>query len=199
MLLLHRGGTLWLLRCLLPVVIVAIKVGGTICPFRHSYKETSYIVWLKQTGETSGSIPGSCHFTHSQYIVLTAVSGWAWHSQLSLHIPKYCLASIVPLCCENTVVENKQQQNSEQWTVQGSVPFGQSLHLEVEMGQSQTCPAGVAQLRAMPPSPRTVCAFRLAEPPQRLCCHHQHFIYPERPMSYSPPYSPSLFKRPDRR
>uniref|UniRef100_A0AAQ5ZH52 TSC22 domain family protein 3 n=1 Tax=Amphiprion ocellaris TaxID=80972 RepID=A0AAQ5ZH52_AMPOC len=67
------------------------------------------------------------------------------------------------------------------------------------MGQSRTRPAEVAPLGARPPSPRTVCALRLAEPSQRYCCHYQHFTYPERAMSYSPPYSPSLFKRPDRR
>ncbi|XP_051810526.1 TSC22 domain family protein 3 isoform X2 [Acanthochromis polyacanthus] len=67
------------------------------------------------------------------------------------------------------------------------------------MGQSQTRPAEVAPLGAQPPSPRTVCALRLAEPSQRYCCHYQHFTYPQRAMSYSPPYSPSLFKRPDRR
>lgn len=81
----------------------------------------------------------------------------------------------------------------------GSALRGRPLHSEAEMGQSQTCPAGVTHVGAVPPSPRTVCALRLAEPPQRFCCHHQHFIYPERAMSYSPPYSPSLFKRPDRR
>ncbi|XP_030596039.1 TSC22 domain family protein 3 isoform X2 [Archocentrus centrarchus] len=67
------------------------------------------------------------------------------------------------------------------------------------MGQSKTRPAEVAPLGARPPSPRSVCAFRLAEPSQRFCCHYQHFNFPERAMSYSPPYSPSLFKRPDRR
>ncbi|XP_069550609.1 TSC22 domain family protein 3 isoform X2 [Brachyistius frenatus] len=68
------------------------------------------------------------------------------------------------------------------------------------MGQSQTHPAAVAPLGPRPPSPRTLCALRLAEPSPRFCCHYQHFSYPERAtMSYSPPYSPSLFKRPDRR
>ncbi|CAG5990472.1 unnamed protein product [Menidia menidia] len=67
------------------------------------------------------------------------------------------------------------------------------------MGQSQTRPTQGVPFGAMPPSPRTVCAFRIAEPCQRFCCHHPHFSFPERAMSYSPPYSPSLFKRPDRR
>lgn len=79
------------------------------------------------------------------------------------------------------------------------LPLEQSLHLEAKMGQSHTRPTEVAPIGAKPPSPRTLCALRLAEPSQRYCCHYQHFAYPERPMSYSPPYSPSLFKRPDRR
>ncbi|XP_030252373.1 TSC22 domain family protein 3 isoform X2 [Sparus aurata] len=70
---------------------------------------------------------------------------------------------------------------------------------DARMGQSQTRPAEVPHFGVMPPSPRTVCALRLAEPPHRFCCHYQHFSFPERAMSYSPPYSPSLFKRPDRR
>ncbi|XP_034399965.1 TSC22 domain family protein 3 isoform X5 [Cyclopterus lumpus] len=67
------------------------------------------------------------------------------------------------------------------------------------MGHTQTRPAEVAPFGATPPCPRTLCALRLAEPAHRFCCHYQHFSYPERAMSYSPPYSPSLFKRPDRR
>ena len=70
---------------------------------------------------------------------------------------------------------------------------------EARMGQSQARPAEVPHFGVMPPSPRTVCALRLAEPPHRFCCHYQHFSFPERAMSYSPPYSPSLFKRPERR
>ncbi|XP_039668876.1 TSC22 domain family protein 3 isoform X1 [Perca fluviatilis] len=100
--------------------------------------------------------------------------------------------SMVSLCFEKTVVENKQQQNREQ-TVKG--PLALEPHLEAKMGHSQTRPT----VGAMPPSPRTVCALRLAEPSHRFCCHYQHFSYPERAMSYSPPYSPSLFKRPERR
>ncbi|KAE8285870.1 hypothetical protein D5F01_LYC15539 [Larimichthys crocea] len=106
--------------------------------------------------------------------------------------------SIVSLCFENTVVENKQQQSSEK-TVKGLLPLEQPLHLEAKMGQSQMRPTEIPPIGAMPPSPRTICAIRLAEPPHRFCCHYQHFSYPERAMSYSPPYSPSLFKRPDRR
>ncbi|XP_074530697.1 uncharacterized protein LOC141793747 isoform X1 [Halichoeres trimaculatus] len=67
------------------------------------------------------------------------------------------------------------------------------------MGQSHTRPTQVTPVGTMPPSPRTLCALRLAEPSPRYCCHYQHFSYPERAMSYSPPYSPSVFKRPDRR
>nr|XP_020445751.1 TSC22 domain family protein 1-like isoform X2 [Monopterus albus] len=67
------------------------------------------------------------------------------------------------------------------------------------MGQSQIRSHEVPPVWAKPPSPRALCALRLAEPSQRFCCHHQHYGYPERAMSYSPPYSPSLFKRPDRR
>ncbi|XP_067373900.1 TSC22 domain family protein 3 isoform X2 [Channa argus] len=67
------------------------------------------------------------------------------------------------------------------------------------MGHSHTRLTEVAPLGARPPSPRAVCAHRLAEPSQRTCCHYHHLSYPERVMSYSPPYSPSLFKRPDRR
>lgn len=107
-------------------------------------------------------------------------------------------AQLVSLCFENAVVENKQQQSSER-TVKGLLPLEQSLHSEAKMGQSQTRPTEVPPVGALPPSPRTVCALRLAEPPHRYCCHYQHFSYPERAMSYSPPYSPSLFKRPDRR
>ncbi|KAK5896990.1 hypothetical protein CesoFtcFv8_010097 [Champsocephalus esox] len=67
------------------------------------------------------------------------------------------------------------------------------------MGHSQSRPSACVPIGALPPSPRTVCALRLAEPPHRFCCHYQHFSYPERAMSYSPPYSPGLFKKPDRR
>nr|XP_019941413.1 PREDICTED: TSC22 domain family protein 1-like isoform X2 [Paralichthys olivaceus] len=67
------------------------------------------------------------------------------------------------------------------------------------MGHSQTRLAHVASVEPRLPSPRTVCTLRLAEPHHRFCCHHQHFSYPERAISYSPPYSPSLFKRLDRR
>ncbi|XP_034738898.1 TSC22 domain family protein 3 isoform X1 [Etheostoma cragini] len=102
--------------------------------------------------------------------------------------------SIVSLCFGNTVVENKQQQNREQ-TVKGLLLCEWPLHLDAKMGHSQARPT----VGAMPPSPRTVCALRLAEPSHRFCCHYQHFSYPERAMSYSPPYSPSLFKRPERR
>lgn len=84
-------------------------------------------------------------------------------------------------------------------TVKGLLPLEQPIHLEAKMGQSQTRPSEVAPTWAKPPSPRMVCSLRLAEPSQRFCCHYQHFNYPERAMSYSPPYSPSLFKRPDRR
>ncbi|TNN81922.1 hypothetical protein EYF80_007830 [Liparis tanakae] len=75
----------------------------------------------------------------------------------------------------------------------------QPLHLEAKMGHTQTRPAEVALFGATPPCPRTLCALRLAEPAHGFCCHYRHFSYPERAMSYSPPYSPSLFKRPDRR
>lgn len=96
------------------------------------------------------------------------------------------------------LLRTKRQQNSEQ-TVRRLLPLEQPLHLEAKMGHTQTRPTEVAPVGAMPPSPRTLCALRLAEPPHRFCCHYQHFSYPERAMSYLPPYSPSLFKRPDRR
>ncbi|KAI9526732.1 hypothetical protein NQZ68_036525 [Dissostichus eleginoides] len=80
----------------------------------------------------------------------------------------------------------------------GSVLFS-PLHLLAKMGHSQSRPSAFVPIGALPPSPRTVCALRLAEPPHRFCCHYQHFSYPERAMSYSPPYSPGLFKKPDRR
>lgn len=79
------------------------------------------------------------------------------------------------------------------------LPLDQTLHLKAKMGQSHTRPTEVVTIGHRPPSPRTLCALRLAEPSQRYCCHYQHFTYPERPVNYSPPYSPSLFKRPDRR
>ncbi|XP_034038176.1 TSC22 domain family protein 3 isoform X2 [Thalassophryne amazonica] len=74
-----------------------------------------------------------------------------------------------------------------------------SLHLEAKMGQRQTRPAKVVRSGSKLPSPRTLCAFHLAESAQRSCCHYHHFNYPERAMGYSPPYSPSLFMRPERR
>ncbi|CAB1449551.1 unnamed protein product [Pleuronectes platessa] len=74
-----------------------------------------------------------------------------------------------------------------------------SVHSEAKMGHSQTRLAHVASVEPRLPSPRTVCAHRLAEPHHRICCHHQHFSFPERAISYSPPYSPNLFKRLDRR
>lgn len=108
-------------------------------------------------------------------------------------------ASIVSLCCARTqIVEHKQQRNSGP-ALKGLLLGEQPLHSDAAMGQSQARLPGVAAVGARPPSPRTVCALRLAEPPHRFCCHYQHFSYPERAMSYSPPYSPSLFKRPDRR
>ncbi|MEQ2220755.1 hypothetical protein ILYODFUR_008672 [Ilyodon furcidens] len=69
------------------------------------------------------------------------------------------------------------------------------------MGQSQTCPTGVSSSGARPPSPRIVTPLQVIEPPQRFFYYHPYFpfSFPDRTVSYSPPYSPSLFKRPDRR
>lgn len=101
----------------------------------------------------------------------------------------------LPLCALRTQLLRTNSSRESSTQSKGSC----LLHLEGKMGQSHTRPTEVPPFGAMPPSPRTVCAFRLAEPPHRFCCHYQHFNYPERAMSYSPPYSPSLFKRPDRR
>lgn len=175
-------------------------------------KKILCFVWLKQTprhcrDETTGSISRNCPFHWNSWAIVflwigdtsyKCQSERGTHTQLWLHIQRCCQSSIVSLCHESTVVENKQQQSSE-WAVKRLLPLEQPLHSEAKMGQSHTCPAKVAPLVARPPSPRTVCALRLAEPSPRFCCHYQHFSYPERPMSYSPPYSPSLFKRPDRR
>lgn len=184
-----------------------------IVPFRHNYRDI-FALWAWNRHSTSIQMNQLAAFQEGVTFIETLgpllfppldcrdiiqVSAWAWHTQLWLYIRKYCQLSIVSLCSEDTVVENKQQQRSEQWAVQGLVHLEQPLHSDARMGQSHRCPAELAQHRARPPSPRTLCALRLAEPPQRFCCHYQHFSYPERSMSYSPPYSPSLFKRPERR
>ncbi|XP_049591698.1 TSC22 domain family protein 3 isoform X2 [Syngnathus scovelli] len=77
----------------------------------------------------------------------------------------------------------------EQAAVKGVLPY-----LEATMGQRHTC-----RCDANLPQRSSVCGLHLAEPPHRFGCHLQHFAYHDRPFSYSPPYSPSLFKRPDRR
>lgn len=175
-----------------------------IVPFRYTLSDRnrhSDSVEMKQLAPFQETVIfivtlGHCAPLDWRHIIRVPVR--AWHSQLWLPIQRYLQRSIVSLCCENTVVENKQQQGTEQ-TVKRLLPLKQPLHLEAKMGHSHTRPTEVAPFGAMPPDPRTVCARRLAEPSPRLCCHHQHFSYPERAMSYSPPYSPSLFKRPDRR
>ncbi|XP_051922702.1 TSC22 domain family protein 3 isoform X2 [Hippocampus zosterae] len=77
----------------------------------------------------------------------------------------------------------------EQTAVKGVLP-----DLEATMGQRQTRLSD-----ANLPQRSSVCALHLAEPSHRFGCHLQHFCYHDRPFSSSPPYSPSLFKRPDRR
>lgn len=167
---------------------------------------------LKQTlmqpsgDETTGARSGNCHFhCNSEAIVSHWIGDTSYKHQSEHGTRSYgCISrgnasAPLSLCAfTNTVVESKQQPSGER-TVKGPLPLEHSLHLEAEMGQSQRRPAEIPLAGAMPPSPRTVCALRLAEYPHRFCCHHQHFSYPERSMSYSPPYSPSLFKRPDRR
>ncbi|KAK9518151.1 hypothetical protein VZT92_023466 [Zoarces viviparus] len=106
---------------------------------------------------------------------------------------------MVSLCFESTVAENKNGYRTASKQSDDSCLLSSPFVLEAKMGHTQTRPTEVAPVGAMPPSPRTLCALRLAEPPHRFCCHYQHFSYPERAMSYLPPYSPSLFKRPDRR
>lgn len=75
------------------------------------------------------------------------------------------------------------------------------LHLEAAMGHAHTRPTEVPPAGITPPSPRTVCALRLAQPPHRSCCPHQHLIHPEASLTFPPPcyYSPSVFRRLDRR
>uniref|UniRef100_A0AAV2MKI6 Uncharacterized protein n=1 Tax=Knipowitschia caucasica TaxID=637954 RepID=A0AAV2MKI6_KNICA len=70
----------------------------------------------------------------------------------------------------------------------------------VKMGQRQARYQEAPQVNFG--SPRTsLCPHYLEQPGPRLCCHYQHYpqVYPERVLSYSPPYSPSLFKRPPER
>lgn len=83
----------------------------------------------------------------------------------------------------------------------GQEPLTALTVTNTTMGQSQTCPTGVASSGARPPSPRIVTPLQVIEPPQRFFYYHPHFpfSFPDRTVSYSPPYSPSLFKRPDRR
>lgn len=156
----------------------------------------------KTIGTMSGKMSFSLwlwdHCVPQHWRFVRQVPVWAWPLQLWLQIQQYHQCPIVSLCFENAVVTSKQWQNSEQ-TVKALLPLEQHLHLEAKMGQSQTRPTQVPTVQAMPPCPRMVCTLRLGEPPQRFCCPYQHFSYPERTMSYSPPYSPSLFKRPDRR
>lgn len=154
-----------------------------IAPFRYTH--------IFCRAETIGVVSGNCHF-HCDSGPLCSTSDKCQ----SEHGPHSggCPSSRVPgaqlsLCALCTVVESEQQLSKR------------CLHSETNMGQWQTRPTPVLPAGALPQSPRTVCAFRLGEPPHRFCCpyQYQHFSYPERTMSYSPPYSPSLFKRPDRR
>lgn len=120
---------------------------------------------------------------------ITKVSVWAWHSQ-SWPVLNYLF--VHP---KNTFVESKQQMGRAR-------SLSCSFIWDIAMGQSQPCPTRVASSGGLqPPSPRTVPTLHLVEPSQRFCYYHQHFpfSFPERVVNYSPPYSPSLFKRPDRR
>lgn len=154
--------------------------------------------------ETTGARSGNCHFHCDSEAIVSHWIGDTSYKHQSEHgthsygcISRGNTSAPLSLCAfTNTVVESKQQQSERS---KGYCPLNISLHLEAEMGQSHRRPVEIPPAGALPPSPRTVCALRLAEQPHRFCCHHQHFSYPERAMSYSPPYSPSLFKRPDRR
>lgn len=148
--------------------------------------------------ETTGTMPRNCHSDHCfplDWRHITQVTVWAWHSTVMAAHPEVSLALSYLFVLWVVEGRNNIRASSKEAPVSWTAPS----FLEVKMGQSHTRPAAFAPLGARPPSPRTVCALRLAEPPQRFCCHYQHFSYPERTMSYSPPYSPSLFKRPDRR
>lgn len=79
----------------------------------------------------------------------------------------------------------------------GLIALELCLHLEPTMGQSQRHPTEVIHTGAMPPSPRTVCTLHLDEPSHRFLCPYHHFSYLGRAMNS--PYSPGLFKTPDRR
>lgn len=148
------------------------ETSGTVSESRHCHGKSNTIV-LHRLGNTS-LVCQSAHGTRPYGCV-------------------YRKCSIVPLCSENALQLNSEQRGKE------FLPLEHPLHLEARMGQPRSRPAEVAPAGAKPPSPRTVCARRLAEAPQRPCCHYQPFRPPDRAMSYSPPYSPSLFKRPDRR
>lgn len=169
-------------------------------------------VCLKQTpqqgrDETSGAISGNSPFSLVLWGPLCLTGPESHHTsasqcvaQLWLHVQRYRskrLNCLFVLGGTQLLRTNNSRALSKQ--SKGSLPLERPLHSEAKMGHSHTRPTEVAPVGALPPSPRTVCALRLAEPPHRFCCHYQHFSYPERAMSYSPPYSPSLFKRPDRR
>lgn len=132
----------------------------------------------------TGATPSMSHSEHGTYYY-SCVSRHITSAQLSL-----CTLRSHFLRTNKTIVSKESK---------ALLPLEHSPHLVTKMGQSQTRPTEVTPVWVKPPSPRMVCALHLAEPSQRFCCHYQHFSHPERAMSYSPPYSPSLFKRPDRR
>ncbi|CAL8268542.1 unnamed protein product [Boreogadus saida] len=96
-------------------------------------------------------------------------------------------------------IKQQQLQPSRQRQPHSTNPW-------LDMGQSRSRPRRLAPAPATAPSPRTVGAQCPAEAPHRVVCHH-HLQQQQkrlgcpalRPTTCSPPYSPSVFRRPDRR
>ncbi|CAL8302237.1 unnamed protein product [Arctogadus glacialis] len=94
-------------------------------------------------------------------------------------------------------IKQQQLQPSRQRQPHSTNPW-------LDMGQSRSRPRRPAPATA--PSPRAVGAQCPAEAPHRVVCHH-HLQQQQkrlgcpalRPTTCSPPYSPSVFRRPDRR
>lgn len=200
----------YVLLHILPLIEWGTEIGMMIVPFRYTQRKIFCFVYLKQThtqqcrDETIGTISGNCHFDCDSGAIVfhwTGDTSYKCQSEHGTHsngwVSRGIASDQLSLCASRTQLLRTNNGRIESKQSKGSCLLNNPFIWK--MGQSQTRPTGVAPAGAMPPSPRTVCALRLAEPPHRFCCHYQHFSYPERAMSYSPPYSPSLFKRPDRR
>lgn len=127
-----------------------------------------------------------------QHISIVPLLHWNCTSA-SLSVARTIMCSHVQLNCPFVPVSSRNRAQQE-----GKSVVAGFLQRTEEMGQRQ-----VRYIEAAPvnlPSARTLCAHRLEHPGHRFCCQYQHYqAYPERVLNYSPPFSPSLFKRPSER